>query len=351
MIQIKDDTFTANKKRVLELCCEIRHRKLRFLWSCDTRVDVLTEDLLYEMRLAGCERLSLGVESGSPTILKNIDKKITIEDIVRSTEAARKFGIQVRYYMMLGNRGETLETFADTLEFLQIAKPHQYLFSCLSIYPGTRDFDDAEKDGWLDREAYFTSDFQELKTPYDADEETTRVTAEWFQAHKGLREFHRESVDDYRAILSRLGDHAPAFMDLGAALYRAGEFDEAQVHIRHALELDHPLPGLAYNYLACICLARGEYHYVFDHLQAGIERDPQHLVLLQNYERAQRWQQEGGPAKGLPLHLRAAHDFQLLERSTQPTLPGALEPDFARWGEVEVPSPMVPLRPAYPTRS
>ncbi|MGC4095429.1 MAG: radical SAM protein [Polyangiaceae bacterium] len=70
MVQVKDDTFTTNKKRVLELCRGIRARKLNFLWSCDTRVDVLNEELLREMRLAGCQRLSLGVESGSQRILE-----------------------------------------------------------------------------------------------------------------------------------------------------------------------------------------------------------------------------------------------------------------------------------------
>src|SRR5262249_3009828 len=118
MIQIKDDTFTTNKKRVMELCRGIRERDLRFFWSCDTRVDLLTEELLHEMRLAGCQRLSLGVESGSPTILENIDKKITVDEIIESTELAKKVGIQVRYYMMLGNRGETAKTFRETLDFL-----------------------------------------------------------------------------------------------------------------------------------------------------------------------------------------------------------------------------------------
>src|SRR5258706_16424637 len=97
MVQIKDDTFTTNKKRVLELCQGIRERKLQFLWSCDTRVDVLSEDLLREMRLAGCQRLSLGVESGAPSILAQVDKKITVDEILTSTETAKKFGIQVRY--------------------------------------------------------------------------------------------------------------------------------------------------------------------------------------------------------------------------------------------------------------
>ena len=74
------------------------------------------------MRLAGCQRLSLGVESGSQTILDKIDKKITVDEIIESTELAKKYGIQVRYYMMLGNRGETAETFRETLAFLERAQ-------------------------------------------------------------------------------------------------------------------------------------------------------------------------------------------------------------------------------------
>ena len=67
MIQIKDDTFTTNKKRVLELCKRMRERKLGFFWSCDTRVDLLSD----EPSCARCaspaaSASSLGVESGSP---------------------------------------------------------------------------------------------------------------------------------------------------------------------------------------------------------------------------------------------------------------------------------------------
>src|SRR5690606_35970473 len=66
IVLVKDDTFTTQKKRVIDLCRGIRERGLRFLWSYDTRVDLLSDELLREMRLAGCERLSLGVESGAP---------------------------------------------------------------------------------------------------------------------------------------------------------------------------------------------------------------------------------------------------------------------------------------------
>ncbi|HMI88440.1 MAG TPA: radical SAM protein, partial [Polyangiaceae bacterium] len=331
MIQIKDDTFTTNKKRVMELCRGIRARNLSFFWSCDTRVDLLTEPLLHEMRLAGCERLSLGVESGSQIILDKIDKKITVDEILESTELAKKVGIRVRYYMMLGNRGETADTFRETLAFLAKARPHQYIFSCLSIYPGTRDFDEAEKAGWLDREAYFSGKFQELKTPFDATEADTEVMNRWFAGNSGLRESFEETAADYRAILERVGDYHAAHMDLGGALIRGGELEEGERHVQRALELGYPLPGLAYNYLACIAYARGDLEAMMNHFSHAAKIDPQHYVLIQNVNRARAWFKNDGPKKHLPLTLTARHDFQLLERTVQPTLPGPLPPNFADW--------------------
>jgi len=353
MIQIKDDTFTANKRRALEICKGIRERGLEFTWSCDTRVDVLTDELLRAMRLAGCQRLSLGVESGSPSVLSKINKKITVEQILRSTALAKSYGIQVRYYMMLGNRGETLETFRETLEFLERAKPHQYLFSCLSIYPGTLDFHDAESAGNLDRSVYFTENFQEFKTPFDADEACSLAMSEWFAANKGLQEGYVESVADAAAILERVGDYHAAHLDLAGAYYREHDLDRAEVHARRALELGYPSPGVVYNYLACIAAERQDLPAMQAHFMAGAKLDPQHHILMSNVERARTWFRQNGPELGLPLELHTRHDFQLFERTQQPTLPGPLPPDFADWTtETNIPASMVQasMKPAQPSR-
>jgi radical SAM superfamily enzyme YgiQ (UPF0313 family) len=336
MIQIKDDTFTTNKKRVLEMCAGMRARKLSFFWSCDTRVDLLTEPLLKEMRLAGCERLSLGVESGSQKILDAIDKKITVAEIEKTTELAKKFGIRVRFYMMLGNRGETKETFVETQAFLARARPHQYIFSCLSIYPGTRDFDEAVKD-WLDPEIYFRERFQELKTPFDASPETTEFLNTWFFANHGLQHMHEDGVPEYTAILERLGDYHAAHMDLGGAYFRAGDLDRAEHHVRRALELGYPLPGLVHNYLGCIAKERGDLDAMMDAFSTAAKIDPQHWVLIKNVQAARAWFKADGPAKKLPLVLEGRHDFQLLEKTMQPTLPGPLPEDFATWGPAPLP--------------
>jgi anaerobic magnesium-protoporphyrin IX monomethyl ester cyclase len=348
MIQIKDDTFTTNRKRVIALCQGIRERKLQFLWSCDTRVDVLSDELLHEMRLAGCERLSLGVESGSQKILDAIDKKITVDEIVTSTELAKKWGIKVRYYMMVGNRGETAETFQETLSFLERAKPHQYIFACLSVYPGTRDYDEAVKAGWLDADLYFERDFQELKTTFDSSDEDTNLFRDWFQKNKGLKESFSEGVAEYRAIAERLNEHHAAHMDLGGAYYREGQLDEAEHHVRRALDLGYPLPGLALNYLACIAAQRGDIEKMIEHFAEAQRRDPQHWVLLRNLPVVRAL--SSAPLGSLgqrPLDLVAQHEFQLLERRAQPTLPGPLLDDFAAWK----PPPPHPEHPVGSTRA
>lgn len=338
MIQIKDDTFTTNRKRVIELCRGIRERGIKFAWSCDTRVDVLGDELLREMRLAGCERLSLGVESGSQTILDAIDKKITVDEIVGSTEIAKKYGIKLRYYMMVGNRGETRETFAETLRFLERTRPHQYIFAALSVYPGTRDYDLACQAGWLDPEFYFEADFQELKTTFDASDEDTAYFRDWFNRNKGLHEVYRESSEDCRAILERLGDHPPAHMDMAGACLREGKLDDAEAHAKRAIELGYPLPGLALNYLACVAARRGDATRAKDLLSEAVARDPQHWVLVQNVRAAR---------EGRMGDLVARHEFQLLERTAQPTLPGPLPDDFAAWR----PAPSPPEQPIGGTRA
>jgi tetratricopeptide (TPR) repeat protein len=145
-------------------------------------------------------------------------------------------------------------------------------------------------------------------------------------------------VAEYRGILERLGEHHAAHMDLGAALYQAGDLEGAERHVRRALELGYPCPGLAHNHLACISKARGDLDGMMDHFSTAARVDPQHYVLIQNVKAARAWFKAGGSDKKLPLELSVRHDFQLLERTVQPTLPGPLPEDFAVWAPPREPA-------------
>jgi anaerobic magnesium-protoporphyrin IX monomethyl ester cyclase len=63
------ETFTYDKKRVFEICEEIKNRNIGLPWDCSTRVDQVSRELLAEMRDANCQLFSFGVESGSQRIL------------------------------------------------------------------------------------------------------------------------------------------------------------------------------------------------------------------------------------------------------------------------------------------
>ncbi len=331
MLMIKDDTFTADRERALGICRGLRERGLRLLWSCDTRADALDEELLREMRLSGCERLSIGVESGSPRVLKNIAKKMSPEQALAATGAARKFGLQVRWFMMLGNRGETLSSFRESLKLIERARPHEALFACLSVYPGTPDFQALRKAGRLDRELWFSEDFLELKMPFDASEQDTAALSEWFEHNKGVRRIERDGVQALREVLERLGDHAPAHLDLAGAYADAGDLDRAEQHAAQALALNHPAPGLARNELAFVAALRGDPDRAHDEIANALREDPMHLVLVHNAQAIRSWQQCGGGASGQRLELQPCREFQLYERTAQPVLPGPLPEHFERW--------------------
>jgi hypothetical protein len=178
---------------------------------------------------------------------------------------------------------------------------------------------------------YFEGDFQELKVPYDASEEVTRVLSDWFSANHGLRDNYLEGSDEARAVLGRLGDHHAAHLDLGGAHFREGALEPAEHHVRRALELGFPAPGLAHNYLALIAHARGDLDGMKAHFMTAARSDPQHQVLIANVEATRRWFAERGPERRLPLELVGRHDFRLFERTNQPTLPGPLAADALEW--------------------
>ena len=340
MIQIKDDTFTTNKKRVLELCRGIRERGLQFLWSCDTRVDVLGDELLREMRLAGCERLSLGVESGSQAILDAIDKKITVDEILESTELAKKYGIKVRYYMMVGNRGETR---ADLRRDAALSRAREAAPVHLRVpvgVPGHARLRLRVRGG-LARRGSFTSSAisRSSRRTFDASDEDTDYFPRLVPAQqgppravsRGRRRVPRHPRAPRRTTLRRTWTSRGRSFTRASSTKRSGT-----LAARWSSGTRCPVSRSTTS--ACIAAERGDFAAMKTHFREAMARDPQHWALAYNVRAVER---------GDFSSLVAKHEFQLLERPAQPTLPGALPDDFAVWS----PPPPPPDKPIGSVRS
>lgn len=113
-IDFFDAIFTIDKKKTIDLANRIKESGMDIIWSARTRLDMVDEDILKAISEAGCYRLLYGIESGSPTILKNIKKDITIEKIKESLQLTEKYDIESLGFFMIGNIGENKQTIKQT---------------------------------------------------------------------------------------------------------------------------------------------------------------------------------------------------------------------------------------------
>jgi anaerobic magnesium-protoporphyrin IX monomethyl ester cyclase len=128
-----DDTFTANKRRVIEICRKIIDKKLDITWHAISRVDYVSEEVLYWMRKAGCIQISYGVESGSERIRKFLLKNISSEKIQSAFALTQKFGIMARAYFIYGAPQESRQTIQETIDLINTLKPLSAIFYILDI--------------------------------------------------------------------------------------------------------------------------------------------------------------------------------------------------------------------------
>lgn len=144
---IRDDTFTADRRRVLEFCSLLIQHQLSILWNCQSRVTAIDEELLIAMKRAGCECIQLGVESGSPRILEQLGKKITPGQIEKACTLIRTVGIQLSIYLISDIPGESATEHQDTLHLIRQLHADDGYVSPLAYYPGTRLYADAVASG------------------------------------------------------------------------------------------------------------------------------------------------------------------------------------------------------------
>jgi len=136
-LRIIDDTFTVNKRRVIQICKELVNRKFNLKWCCLSRTDNLTDEMLFWMKKAGCTRIYFGLESGSQRILDLYQKNINVEEAIETLLLCRKHGIETTGFFMSGFPEETDEDFNKSIDFAIKAQLTFASVNPLTPYPGT----------------------------------------------------------------------------------------------------------------------------------------------------------------------------------------------------------------------
>ena len=146
VLHFKDDIFTINRKRTMEICEEIQRRGLKVSWTVQTRADCVDLEMLKAMRAAGCCTVSMGIESGSPRILEVLRKKETVEDAVQAARWAREAGLFLVNFYLLANPSETMEDMQMTLDLAKELDPDILQVGFFTPYPGSPYYDETYRD-------------------------------------------------------------------------------------------------------------------------------------------------------------------------------------------------------------
>lgn len=194
---IVDDIFTSDQEWATQVCDAIIAAGTPLPWACTNgiRVESADEALFKKMRKAGCYRVSFGFESGNDDILKAFGKggKASIKQGKKASALARKAGLEVNGFFMLGLTSDTEQTMLDTINFARELPLDMMKFGRTVAFPGTEMFNH-----------YHTKD---IINSYDWDEYFTYSNESLF-THEHLS---KETIEQYtklayrRALLFNIG--------------------------------------------------------------------------------------------------------------------------------------------------
>ena len=134
-----DDTFTTNRRWVLQLCHALEAAGLpgKVRWFCLTRVDRVDPELLAAMRAAGCFKVELGIESGDQRVLDALGKGTKTQQVLDAFAWAREAGMETMAFVMLFSPDETPGSLRATRDLIFAADPDLWQASFCTPYPGT----------------------------------------------------------------------------------------------------------------------------------------------------------------------------------------------------------------------
>jgi len=114
-----DELLMSSVERTKSLCNDMIDAKLEIKWWCNGRLNFARPDVLKLMKAAGCVFVNYGIEAMDDEALKNMNKVLTTEQIIKGVEATLAEGVSPGLNIIFGNIGETREILKKDVEFLK----------------------------------------------------------------------------------------------------------------------------------------------------------------------------------------------------------------------------------------
>lgn len=132
-----DDNFPVDKIRVINICQEIKKRKIKCLFGCLCSINCFDEELMKVMYDTGFRWLHFGIESGSAKILKIMNKQMDIKKIIEVIKKVKQIGYRVRTSIILDYPTTTCDDLNKTEKLLAKLEPHEIRLHYLAYRLGT----------------------------------------------------------------------------------------------------------------------------------------------------------------------------------------------------------------------
>ncbi len=133
-----DNSFNIPERHAFELCAALRRLDARVEWRCILYPQGVPEELVRAMARAGCVEVSLGFESGSPLILREMNKRFTPAEVRGVSDLLAAHGIRRTGFLLLGGPGETRATVEESVSFAESLRLDALRVTVgIRIYPGT----------------------------------------------------------------------------------------------------------------------------------------------------------------------------------------------------------------------
>ena len=114
-----DNTFNLPTDYGLRLCRSLAAMAAKVQWRAIVYPHAVPEELVCAMAEAGCVEVSLGFESGSPAVLRAMNKRFAPEEVRAISQSLKAHGIRRLGFLLLGGPGETRETVEESVTFAE----------------------------------------------------------------------------------------------------------------------------------------------------------------------------------------------------------------------------------------